>query len=121
MAERDSSVVHSEYIVGLKYPYSDGSLMARPELADWMTAVDLDILEVLANPGAPRDFVANPRVIAANTTWDSQTVRDHMKRLRDGNLVEYYDEGDGIYQLSDLGAQYLARAVDPSEIPDPTE
>lgn len=121
MVDGDSSVVHSENIVGLKYPCLDGPLMARPDLADWMTPVDLDILEVLANPGAARDFVASPRIIAANTTWDKQTVRDHMRNLRDAGLVEYYDEADGIYQVSDVGRQYLSRAIAPSELPDPTD
>lgn len=77
-----------------------------PRLASWMTHVDLDVLEFLLNR-PNRELVATPRIIAANIAWKSQTVRDHIIVLRDEGLVEYYDEDDGIYQLSDRGRKYL--------------
>lgn len=79
----------------------------RPRLADWMTPVDRDILELLRNEGGPHELVLSPRIIAENTDWSRQTVREHLMTLRSHGLVEYYDETGGIYRLSDRGRAYL--------------
>lgn len=74
----------------------------RPPLASWMTPVDRDVLELLSN-GDRRDLVLTPSVIAANTDWKRQTVREHLLQLSEHELVEYYDESRALYQLSERG------------------
>lgn len=86
-------------------------------LASWMTTVDRDVLKVLRN-GDRQDLVLTPSVIAANTDWERQTVREHLLRLSDSGLVEYHDEQRALYQLSDLGHDYLSGEVDPARLED---
>ena len=78
----------------------------QPPLASWMTPVDRDVLELLLNADG-RELVLTPGVIAANTDWERQTVREHLLRLSDAQLVEYHDESRALYQLSDRGRRYL--------------
>ncbi len=80
----------------------------RPRLAEWMTPVDRDILELLANEGGVHELVLTPRVIAENTDWSRGTIREHLMALREHNLVEYYDKTGSLYQLSEQGRSYLA-------------
>ena len=89
----------------------------RPRLADWMTPVDRDILERLQNEGN-RELVLTPRLIAANTDWERDTIRRHVLTLSEHGLVEYYDEAAGIYQLSDRGRAYLRGELDVEELED---
>lgn len=89
----------------------------RPRLADWMTPVDRDVLEVLRNDGN-RELVLTPRLIAENSDWKRNTVRRHVRTLADHGLVEHYDESAGIYQLTDRGRAYLAGDLDASELED---
>ncbi len=90
----------------------------QPRLANWMTPSDRDILEILANEGGRRELVLTPRLIAENTDWARDTIREHVVVLRDHNLIEYHDESAGIYQLSDRGRAYLAGNLDVSELDD---
>nr|WP_121741707.1 ArsR family transcriptional regulator [Natronorubrum halophilum] len=83
-----------------------------------MTPVDRDILELLTNEGGPHELVLSPRIIAENTDWSRQTVRDHLMTLRDRRLVEYHDESGGIYRLSDRGRSYLEGELDVAELED---
>lgn len=83
----------------------------RPRLASWMTPVDRDILELLRN-GERQDLVLTPSVIAANTDWQRQTVREHLLELADHDLVEYQDEARALYQLSDRGRDYVEGRID---------
>ncbi|WP_227738940.1 MarR family transcriptional regulator [Halorientalis pallida] len=78
----------------------------QPPLASWMTPVDRDVLELLRN-GDESELVLTPGVIAANTDWKRQTIREHLLRLSDERLVEYYDEARALYQLTDRGRRYL--------------
>lgn len=59
-----------------------------------------------------------PRVVAANTDWGRDAIRQHLLTLRDEGLIEYYDEDTGIYQLSDRGRAYLAGELDVQELED---
>lgn len=79
----------------------------QPPLASWMTPVDRDVMELLRN-GTERELVLTPGVIAANTDWERQTVREHLLRLADAHLVEYNDEARALYQLTDRGRRYLS-------------
>ncbi|WP_424019284.1 ArsR family transcriptional regulator [Halorientalis pallida] len=78
----------------------------QPPLASWMTPVDRDVLELLRN-GDERELVLTPGVIAVNSDWERQTVREHLLQLSDEHLVEYYDEARALYQLTDRGRRYL--------------
>lgn len=91
--------------------------MPRVELASWMTPMDRDILERLQNPGN-KELVLSPRLIAENTDWGRDAVRDHVLRLREHGLIEYYDEEGGIYQLSDRGRMWLEGELPTEELED---
>ena len=87
----------------------------RPRLAEWMTPVGRDVLERLQNEGN-RELVLTPRLIAANTDWERDTIRRHVLTLSEHGLIEYYDEAAGIYQLSDRGRAYLQGEIDVEEL-----
>jgi len=87
-----------------------------PRLADWMTPVDRDILELLENDPGKKELALTPRLISENTDWGADTVREHLLELRDHGLVEYRDEPAGIYQLSERGRNYLAGELDVGEL-----
>ena len=86
-----------------------------PELASWMTPVDRDILERLRNRGN-RELVLSPALIAANTDWSHQTVREHVSDLRDHDLIKYHNRKRGVYCLSDRGRKYLEGEIDAGEL-----
>jgi predicted transcriptional regulator len=88
----------------------------KPPLADWMTPVDRDILELLENAGGVRELRMNPRHISVNTDWGHQAIREHVLTLRNADLIEYHDADKGIYQLSERGREYLAGDLDVSEL-----
>jgi predicted transcriptional regulator len=91
--------------------------MARPRLADWMTPVDRDILELLRNTGA-RELRLTPGMIAENVDWGDQAVREHVLTLRDYDLIEHADEDRGVYQLSERGRAWLSGELDTNELED---
>jgi predicted ArsR family transcriptional regulator len=79
-----------------------------------MTPIDRDILELLENGGD--ELVFSPAVIAANLDWSHDSIRRHMKGLREQGLVEYYDETRGLYQLSERGRAWLRGDLPTEEI-----
>lgn len=89
----------------------------RPQLASWMTPVDRDILERLRNEGN-RELALTPAMIAENTDWGHQTIREHVSQLREQKLIEYRDEERGIYQLTDFGRSYLKGEINVNELED---
>jgi predicted ArsR family transcriptional regulator len=86
-----------------------------------MTPVDRDILELLQNKGGMRELVLTPRVIADNTDWSRDTVREHLMILRERGLVEYYDEPGAVHQLTERGRGYLNGEIPPIEFEDDEE
>ncbi|MEA5387261.1 winged helix-turn-helix domain-containing protein [Haloarculaceae archaeon H-GB11] len=80
-----------------------------------MTPVDRAILERLENKGNT-ELVLTPGVIAENTDWSRQAVREHIMELRDHGLVEYYDEDRAIYQLTERARSYLRGDLDVEEL-----
>jgi predicted transcriptional regulator len=78
--------------------------------------MDRDILELLENSG--RELLLTPGLVAANTDWSRQAVREHMLRLQKHGLVEYYDEDRSIYQLSDRGRAWLAGDLPTEDLED---
>ncbi|MFB6180008.1 MAG: ArsR family transcriptional regulator [Halorientalis sp.] len=82
-----------------------------PPLAPWMTPVDRDILAVLRN-GECQELILTPGVIAANTDWKRQTVREHLLTLIEHDFVKYHDQQRALYQLSERGRAYLRGDID---------
>jgi DNA-binding transcriptional ArsR family regulator len=80
-----------------------------------MTEVDISIIEYLLNEGN-RELIANPKVIAVNIDYSPNTVREHMRPLRETKLVEYYDESDGLYQISNRGRRYISGELSDEEV-----
>jgi predicted transcriptional regulator len=76
-----------------------------------MTPVDTDILRLLEN-GSNDELVLTPGVIAANTDWQRQTVREHLRFLSDSELVEYHEESRALYTLSERGRDFLNDGTD---------
>jgi len=71
-----------------------------------MRAIDRHTLEYLINQGN-EELVATPAVIAANIGYDREYVRQRMKPLRETDLIQYYDEDRGLYELGDRGRRYV--------------
>lgn len=80
-----------------------------------MTRADDAILEFLLNDGND-DLVATPAVIEMNIEFGISTVRGRIRTLYDADLVEYYDESRGAYQISEKGKKYLSGELDASEL-----
>lgn len=88
--------------------------MRRPRVV-WMTNADDRILEFLQND-PNQSIVATPRVIAENIDFNRGYVTQRLSKLRDHDLVEYYDEGSGIYQITNRGKSYLDGDIDADEL-----
>lgn len=74
------------------------------------------ILEFLDNDG--NELRATPRVIEANIDYAISTVRNRIRELEEWGLVEYYDEDNGIYQLSENGHRFLDGELELGEVID---
>ncbi|RKD95508.1 hypothetical protein ATJ93_2366 [Halopiger aswanensis] len=88
--------------------------MRRPRVG-WMTNADDHILEFLLNEGN-REIVATPRVIAENIDFNPGYIRQRMRKLLEEDLVAYYDEEAGIYEITDQGRAYLAGEIDAKDL-----
>jgi len=72
----------------------------RPRVP-WMNQCDNRILEFLDET----DIVATPFVIASNIDYSRQYVNQRVRILTTNDLLE--NTGEGLYQITDLGRQYL--------------
>ena len=90
--------------------------MRRPRV-DWMTRADDAILEFLLNEGN-RPLIANPATVEANIDYKISHVRRRLRALQKGELVEYYDEDRGLYQITDRGRAYLDGDLDADDLED---
>ncbi|QCJ47221.1 ArsR family transcriptional regulator [Haloprofundus sp. MHR1] len=88
--------------------------MRRPRV-EWMTRTDDAILEFLLNEGN-RPLNASPRMIESNIEFAISTIRGRLAKLLEAGLVEYYDEGRGIYRISQKGRAYLAGELDAEDL-----
>lgn len=61
-------------------------------------------------------IVHSPRLIAANTDWSHQTVREHQVALRSHGLVDYHDETGAVYRLTGRGRADLEGELDASDL-----
>jgi DNA-binding IclR family transcriptional regulator len=77
-----------------------------------MTPVDRDILQLLENGEEP-ELALNPTMIAENTDWKAQTIREHLVVLRDHDMVQYRDKDRAVHVLSERGRAFLNGDEDP--------
>lgn len=85
-----------------------------------MTNADDHILEFLLNEGN-QEIVATPRVIAENIDFNAGYVRQRMRELLEKDLVEYYDEDAGFYQITDQGRAYLEGELSADDLEDDSD
>ncbi|MGZ0745749.1 winged helix DNA-binding protein [Haloparvum sp. AD34] len=71
-----------------------------------MTAADDRILEFLLN-GENQKIIATPGMIELNIDYGKTHISNRLKELREADLVEYYDEKRGAYQITERGEKYL--------------
>lgn len=80
-----------------------------------MTNADDRILEFLQNDPNP-SIVATPLVIAENIDFNRGYVTQRLRVLLENHLVEYHDEGSGIYRITDRGGAYLAGELEAEDL-----
>ena len=80
-----------------------------------MTRADDAILEFLQNEGN-KPIRATPAVIEANLDYKISHIRNRIRELHDQELVVYYDESRGIYQITEKGRSYLAGELDADDL-----
>ncbi|WP_137288102.1 ArsR family transcriptional regulator [Natronorubrum halophilum] len=80
-----------------------------------MTRADDAILEFLLNEGN-HPIVSTPAVIEANINYKISHVRTRLRKLDSAELVEYYDEDRGLYQISERGKAYLKGELDADDL-----
>lgn len=79
----------------------------RPRVS-WMTRADDAILELLSEAG----IAANPSTIAFNIDYDNRYVSQRCRILDDHELVERVHDTKAMYEITDLGIEYLQGDVD---------
>lgn len=80
-----------------------------------MTRADDAILEFLLNEGN-KPIISTPAVIEANIDYQISHVRTRLRELENADLVEYYDEDRGLYQITDRGRAYLAGELEKADL-----
>lgn len=90
--------------------------MRRPRV-DWMTRADDAILEFLLNEGN-EPLNASPAFVEANIDYKISHIRTRLRKLLKADLVEYYDEDRGLYQITDRGRAYLEGELDAEDLED---
>lgn len=80
-----------------------------------MTRADDTILEFLLN--SPNDpLIATPRVIEANIEYKIATVRTRIRELYQAGLVDYVNEEQALYTITDKGRAYLSGELDAADL-----
>lgn len=88
--------------------------MRRPRV-EWMTRGDDFILEFLYN-GEEEALRSTPAVITLNIPYSASTVRQRIRVLEQRGLVEYYDEEQSAYQITEKGISYLNGELDAGDL-----
>jgi predicted transcriptional regulator len=65
-----------------------------------------------------QELILNPGTIEANTDWERQSIRQHILKLLEHGMVEYYDEDRALYQPSDRGRAWLTGHLTTEELED---
>ena len=77
-----------------------------------MTRADDAILALLSEAG----IAANPSTIASNIDYDPRYTARRCRILADRGLASRIDEAKAMYEITDLGQQYLDGEVEASEL-----
>ena len=85
----------------------ENQFVMRPRVS-WMTRADDAILELLSEAG----IAANPSTIAFNIDYDRRYISKRCRILAEHGLVDRVHEGKAMYEITELGNQYLDGAVD---------
>lgn len=89
----------------------------RRDRPNWMERSHEAVLEFLFN-GAEPELISTPAVIEANIDYSLSTVNLRLSELLRVGLVQYYDEGRAMYELTDLGKDYLTGQVSGKDLPE---
>ncbi|MFB6198527.1 MAG: MarR family transcriptional regulator, partial [Halobacteriaceae archaeon] len=73
-----------------------------------MTRADDAILELLSEAG----IAANPSTIAFNIDYDRRYIAQRCRILDEHDLVDRVHEQKAMYEITDIGEQYLAGQID---------
>lgn len=91
---------------------ADDTLREMVERVSWFRPVDYEILLFFEN----HDIICDALTVAANIDYDRQYVNKRMRAMQKAGIFENYD---GLYELSDLGHEFLAGNVDSDELKQP--
>ncbi|WP_200820873.1 MarR family transcriptional regulator [Halobellus limi] len=82
------------------------------ERISWFSPVDYEIFLFLED----HDILISPKMLAENIEYDRQYVYKRLRVLTEAGLLE---SDDGIYELTDLGRDFLAGDVGEDDLPEP--
>jgi len=77
-----------------------------------MSPIDYEILSFFEE----HDILVSPQVIAANIEYDRNYTGKRCRNFAEYGVLDR-DE-NGLYQLSDIGRQFVAGELDPEELED---
>lgn len=80
------------------------------ERISWFAKIDYPLLGFVED----HDILISPKVLAANIGYDRSYTGKRLRALRDAGLFEQHN--NGLYELSDLGRQFLAGELSDEEI-----
>lgn len=81
------------------------------ERVSWFSPVDYEILLFFGN----HDIEASAKVISANIEYDRQYVNKRLRELAEEGLLQKNEES-GLYELSELGREFLSGDLDASDL-----
>ena len=85
------------------------------ERISWLSPVHYEVLNFFE----AHDITVSPAVLAANTGYDRQYLSKRCGDLVDAGILAKPNEG--LYELSDLGRDFIAGKVDAEVIEDATD
>lgn len=91
---------------------SEDVLDEMVERISWFSPVDYEILLFFDD----HDIALTAKSLAYNIDYNRRYVNERMRVLEDAGLFE---NTDGIYELTDLGREFLAGEVDEDDLPEP--
>jgi len=91
---------------------SRNKLEEMVERVSWFSPVDYEIFLFFED----HDILVSPKIIAVNIGYDRQYAYKRLRVLSEAGLLE---AEDGIYELTDLGREFLAGDLDENDLPEP--
>jgi predicted transcriptional regulator len=91
---------------------SDDKLREMVDRISWFSPVDYEILLFYDS----HDIGLTAKSLAYNIDYNRRYVNERMRVLEEAGLFE---NTDGIYELTDLGREFLAGDLDEDDLPEP--